>query len=163
MGRISSELGGGAESSEPLCCNQRKPGVLVVDDEPGVLHLLQAGLRQVGFDVYLASNGLEAVSLYRRCHQAIGVVLLDVLMPGLDGPQTLSALQAINPGVRACFMSGSMGPYKPHDLLGRGAWRVFSKPFNLKELALALRQFVDGADSSASPGRVQEEGPPNDS
>jgi DNA-binding NtrC family response regulator len=163
MARSSSAPADTVESLEPLSCQPPKPGILVVDDEESVRNLLRVGLRRSGFEVYLASNGAEAVALYRQEQQAIAVVLLDVRMPVLDGPEALSALQAINPGVRACFMSGSMGHYEAHDLLGRGAWSIFVKPFDLDEVAGVLWQIAAGAARSASPGRVKEEGPANDS
>ena len=61
-------------------------GILVVDDEAGVLRVLDLVLRQQGFAVWPAAGGVEAVELYRRHREAIDVVLLDVCMPGLDGP-----------------------------------------------------------------------------
>src|SRR5258707_543209 len=72
-----------------------KPGVLVVDDEHLVRIMVQLGLEQNGFEVWPASNGRKAVRLYRTHRESIGVVLLDVRMPGLDGPQTLEALREL--------------------------------------------------------------------
>ena len=64
--------------------------VLVVDDERLVLRLLELALPQHGLAVHLAGGGAEAVAVYRRHRGRIGVVLLDVRMPGLDGPHTKS-------------------------------------------------------------------------
>lgn len=119
-----------------------KPGVLVVDDDHLVRIMLQLGLERNGFDVWLATNGREAIDLYRAHREEIAVVLLDVRMPGLDGPATLDAMRRLNPEVRACFMSGDTGDYEPNDLLQRGGARVVAKPFLLDELANILRLLV---------------------
>jgi CheY-like chemotaxis protein len=116
------------------------PGVLIVDDEPAVGGMLACLFRGRGLTPMLAGGGREAAELYRRHHDTIQAVLLDVRMPGLDGPQTLALLREIDPGVRCCFMSGDTGQYTPEGLLALGAARFFSKPFrNLDEVADALR------------------------
>src|SRR4051794_33225994 len=98
-----------------------KPAVLVVDDEEMLRAMLARVLRQAGFDVRLAEDGPHAVAMYQLHHDEIAVVLLDVMLPGLDGPATLTALQEINPVVCCCFMSGYTGPYTLEVLLWCGA------------------------------------------
>jgi anti-sigma B factor antagonist len=85
-------------------------GVLVVDDEPAVLCVLAARLRQDGYQVWVAGRGHQAIALYQQHRKEIAVVVLDVLMPGIDGPHTLTALQKLCPTVRCCFMSGNPAP-----------------------------------------------------
>src|ERR1700730_10176780 len=106
-----------------------RPGVLVVDDEPAVRPLLATVLPLYGLDVRAAATGHQAVGLYQEHCPDIAVVLLDVRMPGMDGPATLTALRKINPEVRGCFMSGDTGDYTAEDLFGLGAAHVFPKPF----------------------------------
>jgi CheY-like chemotaxis protein len=127
------------------CCD--KPGVLVVDDEPLVRSLVSLGLERVAFEVWTAANGREAIELYRQERSRIAVVVLDVRMPGLDGPATLDALREVNPDVVACFMSGDMGGYEPDELIGRGAACVIAKPFHLNELADIVRLLVHGVSA----------------
>ena len=109
-------------------------GILVVDDESLVRNFLQLFLRQEGFRVWLAEDGREAVRLYHQRRQDIRLVLLDVRMPDMDGPQTLAALRRLEPGLDCCFMTGNAGDYTHADLVQHGAARVFAKPFNLVEV-----------------------------
>jgi CheY-like chemotaxis protein len=115
-----------------------KPGILVVDDEECVRGTLNLALRPQGFAVWLAANGPEALELYRHHRETIDAVLLDVRMPGLDGPQTLAGLKELNPQVRCCFMSGDLGSYTEERLRNLGAAAVLLKPFRLPEVTQVL-------------------------
>jgi CheY-like chemotaxis protein len=114
------------------------PCVMVVDDDPGVLGMLDESLRREGFSVRLAATGPEAIRIYRRFRRNIDVVLMDVNMPALDGPATLRALRAIEPDVRCCFMSGNLGEYREADLIRLGATNVIGKPFCMNEVIRVL-------------------------
>jgi CheY-like chemotaxis protein len=128
----------------------RRPGILIGDDMALILTLLKFELESRGFAVWLAVDGDDALDLYRRHRDEIDLVLLDVQMPGLDGPHTLEALQRFNPDVVACFMSGNTGSYTEEELLDRGAARVFSKPFRPAEVADLLEgAFGSGTDIHA--------------
>lgn len=117
-------------------------GVLLVDDDTDVLYVLAAALRHHAMNVWLADHGRQALETYQRHQHEIDMVLLDVHMPGLDGPQTLAALQNINAKVRSCFMTGNLGLYAEEDLLQMGALRVFHKPFSVGIVADALTQLM---------------------
>jgi len=130
----------------------RTPVILVVDDDDSVRRLLDRGLKQHGFETRLAGDGLQALTVYRRHLGEIDLVLLDVQMPGLDGPQTLAALRRENPAVRCCFISGHSGTYSEEELLGLGALHYFRKPFLLGELAARLHELLDqGKRGHSSP------------
>jgi anti-sigma B factor antagonist len=130
---------------EPVAQNGHRDsptGVLVVDDEPPVLSVLATRLRIEGYKVWLAGHGHQAIELYQRHREEIAVVLLDVLLPGLDGPHTLIALQKLCPTVGCCFMTGNPKPYMEEDLLQMGAIRVFRKPFAFIEILDTLNHLV---------------------
>src|SRR6059058_3431035 len=109
--------------------------ILVADDETMVRRFLKMALPQLGFDIKLAASGEEALSLYRKHPETYTLILLDVRMPGLSGPETLVALQEINPRVRAGFMTGEGDRYPEAKLLKLGALFVLRKPFTLAELS----------------------------
>ena len=128
----------------------RKFGILIVDDDETTRNLLNLWLRQQGFAVWLAADGREAQEIYRRSRSLIDLALLDVRMPGLDGPATLAGLQEMNPHIHTCFMSGDLGNYAEETLLGLGAARVFSKPFDWAEVMQVLWELAKKADLSLS-------------
>jgi CheY-like chemotaxis protein len=115
------------------------PGVLVADDNEHVRAVLGVTLREMGLTPFLAADGREAVELFGRHRDQVRAVLLDVRMPGLDGPRTLAELRRIVPHVPCCFMTGNSGHYGGGDLLALGAARVFEKPFRLEEVIETLR------------------------
>jgi CheY-like chemotaxis protein len=134
-------------------------GVLVVDDEAAIRAMLRSGLHLFGLPVWSAGSGPEALAVYREHAGAIGAALLDVLLPGQDGPQTLQALRALDPKLPCCFMSGHTGRYTEEDLLALGAARVFRKPFHLDDLAYTLRQLVGVPERRREPRHNASAGP----
>ena len=131
----------------------RKPGILIVDDMALMLALLKRALEPRGYAVWLAEDGETAIDLYRRNAARIDVVLLDVQMPGMDGPQTLAALRQVDPGLTACFMTRAPGAYTRADLLLLGAVRVFEKPFRPSEVAESLDGMRTATRSAFPAGR----------
>lgn len=126
---------------------QRKPVLLVGEDEEAVRKLLKIALEDHGFTLILAANGREAIDSYRKEQERIDLVLLDVQMPELDGPQALVELRKINPAVRCCLMTASSGPYSYEDLHQLGVERIFEKPFSsLNELARSLHELASVAE-----------------
>jgi CheY-like chemotaxis protein len=130
---------GMARLSEAPDALPRKYGVMIVDDEACVRGILNSEMQQQGFAVWLAANGWEALEEYQRHYEAIDVVLMDVCMPRLDGPETLAAFRNINPQVRCCFMSGDLGNYNEERLFDLGAVALISKPFQLEDVSRVLR------------------------
>ena len=140
-----------ANSTGTVAGTRKKPGILVVDDEEGVRGVLEIGLRLQGFTVWTARSGQEGIDLYRRHRETIDLVLLDVRMPGLDGPRTLAALQEVEPRIPCCFMSGDVDSYADGQLRNLGAATVIWKPFDLAEVMQMLWDLAINAGSQ--PGR----------
>jgi CheY-like chemotaxis protein len=103
--------------------------VLVADDDEYIRLLMRVAIPQVNLAPLLAADGREAVELFRRHQGVIQGVLLDVHMPGVDGPTAWAQIRQINPRVPCCFMTGFSNRYSGADLLALGAVRVFEKPF----------------------------------
>jgi CheY-like chemotaxis protein len=147
--RLSEILGTQSEAvaAPRVRRTRKKPGVLIVDDEHLVRIMVKLGLERNGFDVWEASDGREAIDLYEAHIEDISVVLLDVQMPGLDGPQTLEVLRDLDPETPVCFMSGDTGAYESDELIERGAAYIIEKPFHLDHLANVLWLLAHGVSS----------------
>jgi DNA-binding response OmpR family regulator len=124
---------------------RQKAGVLVVNNEYRVRIVLQLALERNGFDVWLASDGEEALEVYRKFGEGIEVVLLDECKPVPDGLSTLDALRELDPDVRACFISWRTSDRKPEELIERRVAYVFTKPFDLDQLVDILRLLTQNA------------------
>jgi two-component system, cell cycle sensor histidine kinase and response regulator CckA len=116
--------------------------ILVVDDEPLVRDLAKSVLERMGFRVLTAEDGDEALDIYRREGAAIDLVLLDYIMPRMDGMQTLQELRQLNPNVRVLFCSGYHTDHEVDQLLAAGARGFVAKPYHAMELVQRIREVL---------------------
>ncbi len=120
--------------------------VLLVDDEPDIRRIGELSLRRVGgWDVAMAANGADAVALVASFRP--DVILLDVMMPSMDGPQTLAALRRVPEGadVPIIFVTAKVQRDEVARLLGLGAIGVVSKPFDPMTLPEEIRRIAGQA------------------
>src|SRR4051812_18966714 len=81
-------------------------GILIIEDEENIRNLVQMSLRAAGYALWEGGSGEEALGLFREHGRDVGLVLLDVSLPGMDGVQTAWALRAQRPDLPLCFVSG---------------------------------------------------------
>ena len=116
--------------------------ILIVDDEPGVRKLASNILEHHGYTVALASDGYEALALTLAHGGRIAAVLLDLTMPGLDGPSTLHELRQMKLDIPVLIMSG----YSEVDVRGRfpddPLLAFIPKPFNAEQLSQCLQELL---------------------
>jgi CheY-like chemotaxis protein len=136
-----------ADTLETSPATPRNCGVLVVDDEAGAHGAFRIGSRHRGLTVWLAAGGAEALEVYRHHRETIDVVLLDLHLPGSDGPRTRAALQALNPQIR-CFLSRGCGTHGGERFPNAAAAAGLPKPSRLADVARALWQLESKADPS---------------
>lgn len=121
--------------------------VLLVDDEDIILRTTGRMLGDLGYEVLTASDGVKAVDLFRERCSTIDLVLLDVVMPGLDGLQTLAALQKIAPGVKVILSSGYMRGHEEDNPLAQGVADFLPKPYRKSQLAEMVARVLAGQPS----------------
>ena len=119
--------------------------VLVVDDEEVIRHTCAMLLESAGYTVLTAADGKEAVDLFREHQGTIKGVLLDVIMPGMDGRQCFMKLKEIRPDVRVIMVSGFTHDSVIDDVMAQGAAAFLKKPYRRFDLASALDQAMTGA------------------
>jgi DNA-binding response OmpR family regulator len=110
--------------------------MLVVDDEREIVRVLKEFLESRGHDVSEARSGPEALRLERR--RRFDAVLLDILMPGMDGIETLRKLKAIDPGALVIMISGTPDEEAAEESLELGAFDYIRKPFDFRHLEEVL-------------------------
>ena len=120
--------------------------LLVVEDEELIRELFAESLGELGYRVLLAPDGAAAVSLFESHRDAVDLVILDVVMPRLSGPETLARMVALRPDLKALFVSGHAPEAAQLAEVLHASGRAFlSKPFVLDALAAKVREVLDGA------------------
>ena len=118
--------------------------VLVVEDEPDLRELLERILVNAGYKVLLAANGEVAYEMFAAGKGEIGLVLMDMVMPGMSGKEACSAIRDIDPAAKVLYTSGyTMDIIKNRDLLEEGT-ELLMKPVRPPELLRKVREMLDG-------------------
>jgi len=128
--------------------------ILLVDDEPGMLRYIKTLLEVDDYKVETASTGEEAVERVNKGLEP-DLVLLDVLMPGIDGLQTLEQLRQLKPGVKVIMLSCVSDTRKVVQAIRLGAHDYLTKPFQKAELDSVIDQCL-GTNQQNYAGEVEE-------
>jgi len=116
------------------------PTLLVVDDHEGMRATLSDILDDEGFQVFEAANGEEAVATVRE--RQLGLVLMDVRMPVMDGVRALRLIKAIRPELPVIMMTAYSDAVTPGELRAQGCEALVLKPLDLSEVLPLLRRTV---------------------
>lgn len=164
--RVTSQLGKGstfeirlprvrgpvfrARSSAPPLEHGIRGTILVVDDEPLVRRAAVRGLEKHGFSVLSATGGDEAVECVRRHEGAIDLLLVDVVMPKMNGPRLATLVRALQPDISVLFMTGYAS-----EIIGRhgvvdAKTAILHKPFAEAALVTQVRRVLTRARNPQS-------------
>ena len=102
-------------------------------------------LRELGYKVITARNGLEALAAYKEHKEEIDLVILDMIMPDMGGGKTYDELKKINPDIKVLLSSGYSISGEASEILERGCNDFIQKPFNMKQLSEKMRHILDAA------------------
>ncbi|MGH7994878.1 MAG: PAS domain-containing hybrid sensor histidine kinase/response regulator [Opitutaceae bacterium] len=117
--------------------------VLVVDDEPAIRSVTQRALESFGYRVLTASDGEEAIALFRERAGEVAAVVTDMMMPGLDGAATIQGILAVNPAARIIATSGLNDSDRVGRATGLGVRDFLGKPFAAPALIKMVREVLD--------------------
>ena len=118
---------------------ERSRKVLLVDDEEMVLDLGRAILQRLGHEVLTANNGQAAIEQYLRYRGAIGCVVLDLTMPGMDGEETFRQLRKLNPTLPIIIASGLSTGQVVAQFQDQPPTAVIQKPYHVSELSVRIQ------------------------
>ncbi|OVE77607.1 hypothetical protein BVX99_02240 [bacterium F16] len=113
--------------------------VLLVDDEGSIWDVVIDMLQKLGYTVILAENGLDCVEIYKENADQIDLILLDMVMPQMNGHDAFFKLKEIDPEVKVLVQSGYIQQKEAQDVLNSGALGFLQKPYRMQELAAKIR------------------------
>ena len=129
---------------------QRKLVVMVVDDEPDLRNFCVTALGEVATEILTAANGVEAIEQFEKVGGAgkIDLVLMDLTMPKMSGPECFQRLRAMDPDLRVLISSGYSLDVDAENLLKGKATGFLPKPYDLNQL-------MESVERALSTGKAQ--------
>ncbi len=122
--------------------------VMVVDDEPDILHLVSESLERSGCRVITAGSGEEALQRLTELGCGVDLVVLDIGMPGMGGPACLQEIKRLDPEVKVLISSGYLADGQVNWLLEQGAQAYLAKPYKLSDLLAKVNDLLAAARSA---------------
>lgn len=125
--------------------------ILLVDDEPAMREFGSEILEEYGYRVVLANNGEEALQVFKDRAGAIDLVVLDLVMPGMDGGQTFLEMKKVRDDVKAFFCTGFTSDQVITGLFEEERLRAIKKPFKAMDFLTMVREVIDEREGVSSP------------
>ena len=120
-----------------------KESILLVDDEESILDVCREILIALGYNIYIAHNGKEAIKIYSSNKDNIHLVMLDMIMPGLSGSETYDELKLINPEVKVLLSTGYSASDQAKKIMDSGCQALIQKPFRIADISKKIREVLD--------------------
>ncbi len=117
--------------------------ILLVDDEEEILNVGKNFLEKLGYKPILARNGLEAVEIFKLYKDEISLVVLDLIMPVMDGKQAFSQIRNIGGDIKMLVATGFTVDEEVEALLKQGCHGFIQKPFSMNKFSRAIREILD--------------------
>ncbi|MGD9332722.1 MAG: PAS domain-containing protein [Desulfobacterales bacterium] len=139
-------LSGKALASEETVASGLLKGeetILLVDDETMILDVGQAMLTKLGYRVRAANGGPEAIAMIEQMGDDLDLVILDLIMPGMDGGKVFDAIQQLRPQLPVLLSSGYAINGQAETIMRRGCQGFIQKPFNITTLSEHVRKTLD--------------------
>ena len=119
--------------------------ILIVDDEPMITSIGQIMLTEMGYTVLTANDGATALDLFGSHPDPIHLIVLDMIMPKMNGSVVFDQLKSKDGNVRVLLSSGYSINGQASELLDKGCSGFIQKPFNMMELSKKVREVLDKA------------------
>jgi len=117
--------------------------ILLVDDEISIVEVCRDILANLGYKIYTAGSGHEAIDFYNANKDEIDLVILDMIMPGMNGSETYKQLKAANPDVKVILSTGYSASDQAQQILDDGCQDLIQKPFRVDDLSQKIREVLD--------------------
>jgi len=117
--------------------------ILLVDDEDMIITVGSEMLGKLGYEILIAKNGKAAIELCKTHQDAIDMVILDMIMPDMNGEETYERIKEIMPNVKVLLSSGYSIIGQAKEMLERGCNGFIQKPFNMRRLSQKIRELLN--------------------
>jgi CheY-like chemotaxis protein len=122
--------------------------ILVVDDEPDVLRLIESILSDGGYRVIPARDAAKAIQAFEKMPEKPDLLLTDVVMPGMSGPMLVDHLLTLQPDLRVLFMSGYDDRQVVQRYVVERGFRLITKPFTVKSLRSEVEAIIEAGGAT---------------
>ena len=119
-----------------------KPTILVVDDEYNIRNMMKEIMEMSGLKVFTAGNGKDGVEMFKKYRDDIDLIIMDMVMPIMDGREAFSEIRRIDPGQKIFIISGYSQREDLEDMLEKGAVGFLRKPFQVKEIVSKVKEIL---------------------
>jgi two-component system cell cycle sensor histidine kinase/response regulator CckA len=123
--------------------------ILVVDDEPMALKLVESILAKRGFDVLTSTSPSEALRIFEAKKDDIELLISDIVMPEMDGTKLASRIVQSNPELPVLFMSGFVTEHEVEQASTLDQFAFIRKPFRPQTLVQAVQKMLSGSEQTA--------------
>jgi two-component system, cell cycle sensor histidine kinase and response regulator CckA len=117
--------------------------ILLVDDEDMIIDVGRQLLEKLGYTVFAAHSGREALAIFQKNLNEISLVIIDMIMPDLNGGETYDEFKKIDSDIKVLLASGYSIDGLAQDILNRGCNGFIQKPFNINRLSYKIRDVLD--------------------
>jgi DNA-binding NtrC family response regulator len=125
-----------------LAPSQSPPTILIVDDDRGILSLLEFALQGAGYSVLSADCGRNAIRVFEDCANPVSLLLTDVIMPDLTGPVVAERLRERQPDLQVLFMSGFHDAELVQRFVTDKGFNLLPKPFTVDSLLRSVQNVL---------------------
>jgi two-component system cell cycle sensor histidine kinase/response regulator CckA len=156
--KIYSEVGQGSEfkvylptmrdkvtqlTEESILLSGHNELILIVEDEPSIQQMTRTALKDCNYRTLTASDGVEAIALCAKYKHEISLVLMDIMMPSMDGLSAIRTLQKLNPKVKVIAMSGLATNSQVVEEIGDSVKAFLPKPYAVQELLDTVHRVLE--------------------
>jgi PAS domain S-box-containing protein len=117
--------------------------ILLIDDEDVVIDVGKESLEVMGYSVFTAKSGQEAVEIFKTKPGKIDLVILDMIMPGMNGMETFGILKSMNPNIKVILSSGYTAETHSSKIMEMGCSGFIQKPYGLTDLSRKVKDVLD--------------------
>ena len=127
---------------EKVAIDHGKGTVLLVDDEVAMLEVESEMISALGYKVLPVDNGREAIDIFTAKKDQIDLVILDMIMPGMNGNEVFAGLKEIDPDIRVILSSGYSLDNRGEQYIKSGFRGILQKPFSMENLSVKIKEVL---------------------